>query len=245
MHQVDVDEPDEDFGILRQTFASWSNTNIYQVPEYGRWLEATGSLRAYAYHRRAMQHFTWQRHLRQPGQQAQWLLKAPVHLMELEALVAAYPDACFIQTHREPRQFVGSWCSLIEQVRSRISEPPSRHALGEEQLAFMSDMLDRSVRFRNAHPELQQGWCDVNYVDLVDDPWATVRRIYERFGWPLEPAAHAAMEAWQARQAEQRRGERRHRYDLTDYDLTPAAVDAAFSGYREFIVSRNIRTSQR
>ena len=198
VHQVDVDEPEEDFGILRQTFASWSNTNIYQVPEYGRWLEATGSRRAYAYHRRAMQHFTWQRHLRQPGQQAQWLLKAPVHLMELEALVAAYPDACFIQTHREPRQFVGSWCSLIEQVRSRISEPPSRHALGEEQLAFMSDMLDRSVRFRNAHPELQQGWCDVNYVDLVDDPWATVRRIYERFGWPLEPAAHAAMEAWQA-----------------------------------------------
>ena len=245
VHQVDVDEPEEDFGILRQTFASWSNTNIYQVPEYGRWLEATGSRRAYAYHRRAMQHFTWQRHLRQPGQQAQWLLKAPVHLMELEALVAAYPDACFIQTHREPRQFVGSWCSLIEQVRSRISEPPSRHALGEEQLAFMSDMLDRSVRFRNAHPELQQGWCDVNYVDLVDDPWATVRRIYERFGWPLEPAALAAMEAWQARQAEQRRGERRHRYDLKDYDLTPAAVDAAFSGYREFIVSRNIRTSQR
>jgi hypothetical protein len=72
-----------------------------------------------------------------------------------------------------------------------------------------------------------------------------VRRIYERFGWPLEPAALAAMEAWQARQAEQRRGERRHRYDLKDYDLTPAAVDATFSGYREFIVSRNIRTSQR
>ena len=35
VHQVDVDEPEEDFGIVRQTFASWSNTNIYQVPEYG------------------------------------------------------------------------------------------------------------------------------------------------------------------------------------------------------------------
>ena len=238
VHDVDVDEPEEDFGILRQTFASWSNTNIYQVPEYGRWLEATGSLRAYAYHRRTMQHFTWQRHLRQPEQQAQWLLKAPVHLMELEALVAAYPDACFIQTHREPRQFMGSWCSLMEQVRSRISEPPTRHALGQEQLTFMSDMLERAVRFREAHPELQQHWCDVNYLDLVDDPWAIVRRIYEHFDWPLEPAALAAMEAWQARQAEKRRGERRHRYNLQDYDLTADAVDAAFSRYRDFISSR-------
>ena len=102
----------------------------------------------------------------------------------------------------------------------------------------MSDMLERAVRFREAHPELQQHWCDVNYLDLVDDPWAVVRRIYEHFDWPLEPAALAAMEAWQARQAEKRRGERRHRYNLQDYDLTADAVDAAFSRYRDFISSR-------
>ena len=242
VHHIDVDEPDEDLGILRHTFASWSNTNIYQVPDYGRWLAATGSQRAYAYHRRAMQHYTWQRRQRRPGQQAQWLLKAPVHLMELEALTAAYPDACFIATHREPCQFMGSWCSLMEQVRSRISEPPEPGALGAEQLAFMSGMLDRAVRFREARLELQQRWCDVSYADLVDDPWATVRAIYEHFGWPLEPAALAAMQEWQDRQAEQRRHEVRHSYHLEDYDLTPEAVDAAFARYREFIAGRGIRT---
>ena len=193
VHQLDVDEPEEDFGILRHTFAAWTNTNIYHVPAYGRWLDATGSGRAYAYHRRTMQHFTWQRHQLHPGRRAQWLFKAPVHLMELEALVAAYPDACFIQTHREPQQFMGSWFSLMEQLRSRTTEPALRPELATEQLAFMSDMLDRAVRFREAHPELQQRWCDVSYVDLVDDPWAMVRAIYEHFGWPLEPAALAAM----------------------------------------------------
>ena len=102
-HHIDVDEPEEDLGLLRHTFVSWSNTNVYQVPEYGRWLAAADARPAYGYHRRAIQHFTWQRRLKNPGPYAQWLLKAPVHLMELEALIDVYPDACFIQTHRDPR----------------------------------------------------------------------------------------------------------------------------------------------
>ena len=69
----------------------------------------------------------------------------------------------------------------------------------------------------------------MSYVDLVGNPWATVRAIYEHFGWPLEPAAVAAMEAWQERQAARRRHEVRHSYDLADFELTPEAVDAAFS----------------
>ena len=243
-HHLDVDEPEEDLPLLRHTFRSWSNTNIYQVPEYGRWLAAAGSQPAYGYHRRAMQHFTWQRHMQQPGREAQWLLKAPVHLMELEALIGAYPDACFIQTHREPREFTGSWVSLIEQLRTRSTEPTPRAILGAEQLADMSNMLDRAVAFREAHPELQQRWCDVSYVDLVDNPWATVRAIYEHFGWTLETCALATMEAWQARQAQRRRHEVRHRYHLEDFALTQEEVDAAFSRYREFIASRGVRISR-
>ena len=244
-HHLDIDEPEEDLPLLRHTFRSWSNTNIYLVPEYGRWLATAGSQPAYGYHRRAMQHFTWQRHMQQPGREAQWLLKAPVHLMELEALIGAYPDACFIQTHREPREFTGSWVSLIEQLRTRSTEPTPRAVLGAEQLADMSNMLDRAVDFREAHPDLDQRWCDVSYVDLVDKPWATVRAIYEHFGWTLKTDALAAMESWQARQAERRRDEVRHRYHLEDFDLTPAEVDAAFSRYRDFIAGRGIRTSRK
>ena len=240
-HDINVDEPEEDLGLLRHTFRSWSNTNIYQVPTYGRWLAATSARPAYGYHRLAIQHFTWQRHMRRPERQAQWLLKAPVHLMELEALIDAYPDACFIQTHREPRELTGSWVNLIEQLRARTTEPAPRPVLGEEQLADMSTMLNRAVRFRASRPDLEQRWCDVSYLDLIEDPWATVRAIYEHFGWTLEPAARAAMEGWQERQAERRRHEVRHSYDLADFDLTPQAVDAAFSPYREFIAARNIR----
>ena len=85
---------------------------------------------------------------------------------------------------------------------------------------------------------------DVNYFDLIEDPFGVVRSIYKHFGWTLEQAAIDTMSDWQFRQAEQRRREKRHHYDLEDYGLTTAAVNAAFARYRDFITTRGIRSSR-
>lgn len=85
---------------------------------------------------------------------------------------------------------------------------------------------------------------DVNYFDLVEDPFSVVRSIYQHFGWTLEQEAVDAMEEWQIRQSEKRRTEKRHRYALEDYGLTPETVNAAFKRYRDFITTRGIRTSR-
>ena len=243
VHDVSVDEPEEDFQIFRMAFSAWVYTAQFHIPEYGRWLNANGSEDAYAYHRRTMQHFTWQRRQREPGHQGQWLLKMPFHLMELDSLIKTYPDALFIQTHREPTQFMGSCNSLVERVRSISSEPLPPNEFGAEQLAFMSGMLDKAVDFRLAHPGLEDRWVDVNYIDLVENPFGVIRGIYEHFGWTLGQAASGTMEEWHERQIEKRRTETRHRYALEDYGLTPEAVNAAFARYRDFITSRGIRSS--
>ena len=201
-----------------------------------------GSRSAYGYHHLTLQHFTWQRRRRQPGYQGQWLLKMPFHLMELETLIETYPDARFIQTHREPARFMGSWNSLVERVRSLSSEPQSPHDVGSAQLAFMSRMLDRAVDFRFAHPELEERWFDVNYCDLVEDPMGVIRRMYEHFGWTLEQAAADAMIDWVFRQAVHRERETRHRYALEDYGLKEEAVNAAFARYRDFLTRQGIRS---
>ena len=240
MHRVDIDEPEEDFPLLRLSFTTWTETIEHHVPGYARWLAATGSRNAYAHHRRAMQHFTWQRLQRDSNELRTWLLKMPLHLMELETLVETYPDALFIQTHRDPVQVMGSWNSLVGRIRSFTMEPRPPHATGAEQLAFMSGMLDRAVRFRSAHPELESRWADVRYIDLVDDPLTVVKDIYRRFGWELPSEAVNDMEEWRQHQNEQRRQEPPHRYRLEDYGLTPELVDAAFASYREFADSRGI-----
>ena len=240
VHRIDVDEPEEDFMLLRLAFTTWVLVIAHYAPEYGRWLAATGSRNAYAFHRRVMQHFTWQRRQREPEGERHWLLKMPFHLMELEVLLETYPDAVFIQTHREPVQFMASWNSLVERMRSFTTEPLPPRETGAEQLDFMSDMLNGAMQFRASHPALDRRWIDVRYVDLVDDPMAVVNDIYARLGWPLEPAAARAMQEWLTLQEEQRRQEPRHEYRLEDYGLTPEGVNEAFAPYREFVAARGI-----
>ena len=244
IHHIDVDEPNEDFPILRLAFAAWIETVAYHVPDYGAWMAATDSGNAYAHHRRVMQHLTWQRRQREPDTKGRWLLKMPFHLRELEVLLKTYPDAVFIQTHREPRQFIGSWNSMVERIRSLTSEPRPGRDVGTEVLNFMSAMLNGAMRFRISRPDLEQRWIDVNYVDLVEHPMAVVRHIYERLGWQLVPDSRNHMEEWLSRQAEQRRSEPPHRYSLEEFELTPKMVDDAFAPYRDFIAARGIRESR-
>ena len=71
----------------------------------------------------------------------------------------------------------------------------------------MSGMLDKAVRFRRNHPELEERWVDVDYQDLMRDPLALVRDIYGRFGWSLEETAVKSMLSWQLKQAGKRRTE--------------------------------------
>ena len=238
VHDLDIDEPEEDFPLMRLSFATWTTVVRFGLPDYGRWLAATGTKQAYGHHRRIVQRFTWERRRGSVGGGGQWLFKMPFHLRELETLLETYPDALFIQTHRAPAEVMGSWNSLVERARSAAVEPPPRHETGPEQLDFMSGMLNRATRFRIGRPELEDRWVDVAYVDLVRDPLAAVRTIYDRFGWRLEPAAVDRMEAWRSRQAERRRRETRHRYRLEDYGLTAEGVDAAFAPYLDFITAR-------
>ncbi len=238
IHTVDIDEPEEDLWIFWLTFCAWTYAVAYHAPGYGRWLSEVGSRNSYAYHRRVMQHFTWQRRKREPLGHRQWLLKMPFHLRELDVVAQTYPDAFFIQTHRAPVEVMGSWCSIVDRIRGFTAEHGDPHEVGREQLAFMSGMLNSGMRFRTSQPQLQGRWADVRYADLVDNPMAVVRGIYARFGWPLDPATADAMHKWLALQEEQRRQEPRHEYRLENYGLTSDDVNEAFASYLDFAAAR-------
>ena len=243
LHHINPSEPEEDIALLRASFRSWVTTVRYHIPAYARWLEEADMRPPYRSHRSTLQHFAYIEHLRQ-GPQGQWLLKMPFHLMELDALIQAYPDALFIQTHRAPQQFMGSWNNLVARVRSIAAEPLPPRELGMEQLVRMARMMDRAIDFRLAHPMLEHRWLDISYYDMIQDPLTTVEMVYDHFQWNLEPRALGAMEDWLTQQRMQRAGEQRHRYDLADYGLTQGEVDRAFAQYRDFIVARGIHQSR-
>ena len=148
VHPFGIDEPEEDFPILKTTFSSWTFGAQFHVPDYRLWLAANGLGDAYGFHHHVVQHYTWQRLQARPEQRGQWFFEMPFHLMELQTLIETYPDALFIQTHRTPAEVMGSWNSLVERARSVAMEPLSGDETGAEQLAFMSGMLNGATRFR-------------------------------------------------------------------------------------------------
>lgn len=240
IHPFEVDEPEEDFPIFKLCFRNWTYAAQFHAPGFARWLAASSFDDAYAFHRSLLQQYSWQRRQVQPGHSGQWLLKMPFHLKELKALMATYPDALFIQTHRTPNEAMASWCSLVARARSVVMEPLQAERTGAEQLEFMSDMMNGATRFRLDHPELEHRWFDLAYPDLTREPMATIREIYDRFGWALDPSAEAAMHSWLQQQEERRRREIRHSYSLDEYGLTHADVSGAFAPYLEFAASRGV-----
>jgi hypothetical protein len=251
IHPVDPGGPEEEFALLEDSFASWSYTLRYHVPEYASWLAGQDGAFAYGVHRRTMQHLSWQRGTRLGAVPRQWLLKMPFHLAELETLVATYPDAIFIQTHREPREVMPSWLSLTEAVRSLTAQPGDPAAIGAEQLDFMSRMLGQAARFRAAYPEIDRRFADVSYLDLTENPVGTVAEIYRHFGWVFDDETRARTERWQASQPAQyqpaqHQAVRGHaepggRHSLARYGLTGPQVDEAFARYAEFARANKVR----
>ena len=65
---------------------------------------------------------------------------------------------------------------------------------------------------------------DVDYDDFVANPIGTIESVYERIGSQLTAETRADRTALQA----EPRGPA-HRYDLADFGLTAAEVDAAFA----------------
>ena len=219
VHYMAADEVEECWQLLQQSFRSVSFETLAYVPGYSAWLQGQDWTSAYQRHRR---------HLQMIGlndQDKRWVLKNPSHLFALDALLAVYPDALVIQTHRDPRTAIASACSLAAHASAGWSDLFTGAVIGRTQLDLWVRGLAQFTAARARHDP--QRFHDVHYDDLVADPVGTVEGIYARFGLPLAGAAAGAMRdlAGAARAG----GDSPHRYALEEYGLTGRDVDERFA----------------
>ncbi|BCY13321.1 sulfotransferase [Actinoplanes sp. L3-i22] len=214
-HYIAADQVEECWRLLRQSMTSVSFECLAHLPSYSSWLAGHDWTAAYRRHRRNLQLIGLH------DRDRRWVLKNPSHLFALDALLAVYPDAVVIQTHRAPRTVIASVCSLNARASAGWSTTFRGEALGRAQLALWSRGLRTFAADRARHDPAH--FVDVDYDDLVADPLGTAGIVYDRLGAPLTAAARAAMTSSQASP----RGPA-HRYDLADFGLTVAEVDAAF-----------------
>ena len=159
----------------------------YRLPNYHRWLmyEADHAA-AYRYHRKYLQHL-------QSGVPGQWLLKSPAHMWQLDKLLAEYPDAILVQTHRDPLVVISSISALEAHLQKLASDGASvRRAAGQCSEETILG-LERAMQMIDAGVVDQNRMIDVRFADFMLDPLATIRSIYERLGRELTPEAERRM----------------------------------------------------
>jgi hypothetical protein len=200
---------------------SVSFETLAYIPGYSGWLRRQDWAGAYRRHRRNLQLIG----LHDAGQR--WVLKNPSHLFALDALLAAYPDALVIQTHRGPRTAIASACSLAAHASEGWSTVFTGPVIGRSQLGLWARGLALFTAERARHDPAQ--FHDVRYEDLVADPFGTVEAVYQHFGLPLSGTAADAIRALTDASTRTRADGPGHQYTLAAFGLTGEEVDERFA----------------
>ncbi len=229
VHYIAADQVEECWQLLRQSMRSISFECLAHLPGYSSWLAGQDWTRAYRRHRRNLQLIG----LRDAGRR--WVLKNPSHLFALGELLAVYPDALVIQTHRPPRDAIASACSLAAHATDGWSRRFTGSVIGSDQLGLWARGLDGFMAARARHHGAR--FCDVRYAEFVADPIGTIERVYDAFGLTLTGTAADAMRTMQARSTAVSTSSASgapvppHRYALADFGLTAGQVDERFARY--------------
>ncbi|MFI5318125.1 MAG: sulfotransferase family protein, partial [Myxococcota bacterium] len=223
IHPVGAALPQECIVITASEFTSIRFEMCFDVPTYQRWLLEAEMTGCYEWHRRFLQHMQ-SRYARE-----RWVLKSPGHLGTIDALLAAYPDALIVQTHRDPRRVVPSVSSLEWTLRQVASDARDPHALGRQQLHAWSQTLRNGMRARERRIAQADQFLDLHFHEITADAVGCMRRIYDHFGLALTPELERSMRGYVAAHPREEHGA--HRYTLEGFGLRAEEVDDAFADY--------------
>ena len=185
MHPMGAQLAQECVRITASAFRSVTFPTQYRVPSYGKWMFYEADLApAYQWHRRYLEHLQ-SRHPAGPAGASRWLLKSPAHIWCLDALLAEYPDAFLVQTHRDPLRVIASVSSLQQVLRSMTSDDPTIPEIADEWADYIIDGLDRSVAAREDGTVSPDRVVDVQFAEFMADPMATIGGIYDQLGLEL------------------------------------------------------------
>lgn len=191
------------------------------VPSYGRWLADCDMTPAYAQHSLALK--TLQS--RYPTQR--WVLKSPNHLWCLPTMLATYPDARVIWTHRAPGPVLTSLASLVNGIQRPLTSRTDPRPAAEEWKAKVHHALSTATAFDASAPP---GWCQhLHYEALMADPVQAMRDLYAAHGEEVGPLHERRMRTWLDQRPQDTFG--RHRYDPADFGWSYDGLAEEFADY--------------
>jgi hypothetical protein len=221
LHPIAVDEPEECTDITAHVFQSLRFESTYRVPSYGRWLERSGLLGAYRFHRRFLQHLDAEL----PGRR--WILKSPDHVFALDDIRTVYPDAQLVFIHRDPVRVLASVARLTEVLRRPFARSIDREEIGRHVSTSWLDGAERMSRLSGNDDSVLH----LQYREVVSSPLDAVRAVYRHCGLVLTEAAELRMRSWLRVAVNVSRPPRD--YKLAEFGLDPQVLRERFARYTD------------
>jgi hypothetical protein len=227
LHRMGERLPQECVAITAWIFTRMQYNTVLRLPAYTDWLMHRADHAAmYRFHRRALRYLQW----RCPAQR--WVTKTPAHLWSLEALLAEYPDAMLVQTHRDPLKIVSSLTSMLPTMRGAYSDGVNVDEIAREWWNNCADALNASVASRRAGGIRPEQVVDIHFRDFMNDPAAEVERLYRHFGLDFTEEFACAIRAYIDSNPADKHGGHRHSFQDTGLDL--AAKREKVRDYQEY-----------
>jgi hypothetical protein len=223
IHPLSPTGPEECSLLFQHQFVSIIFYLGAHLPTYLDWLLRRDMTADYRYYRRVLQLLQW----RCPAEH--WALKSPQHLIALDALLTVFPDACIVQTHRDPQKVVPSLASLTATLRKLNNNRVDMEEVGKGCLNLVAASAERAMKVRESADPAR--FYDVHYQELIADPVGVVRRMYERFGYNYSSEMETGMKHWLSENPQHKHGV--HRYSPEQFGLDREVIAERFAAYVE------------
>ena len=222
-HNVTADSYEEDFFLLENDMAVLTFWVGFAAYSYAMDMLDWDMKEPYEFHKLQLKMLTAQRSAKR------WVLKCPWHIWNMYALMAVYPDAQIIFTHRDITKALASHCSLSAKMASKLKRSLDVNELGEFWLEYTRIGLDRAMESRKAIPESQI--YDVRLRDLMASPMTVLQDIYSHFDLEFTEETAGLLEERIAEKPTSQEGE--HEYAIEDFGLTDERVRETLKAYNE------------
>jgi len=228
IHEMGPSFPEECIMLFANDLIGDYFTSLCDLPAYEEWLFGQDFRTLYERHKKQLQLLQY----RYP--QKRWVLKAPSHLRALRTLAQVYPDACIIQTHRDPGEIVASASSLFATTRSFFHHNIHSETMGKRTLEMLGRMLDQSMADRQ---QLEQSsnsrvrFVDVKYKDFIKQPIETMRSVYEQCDLAWTSSIEHQITTHLKENRQHKHG--KHKYTLEQFGLEKEQVAKRFAAYNK------------
>jgi Sulfotransferase family len=214
--------PMEDHDLMALEFKAQIFLVSGRIPSYAEWFVHCDMEPTYRYERRVLKLLQWK------TPERRWRLKSPTHTMFLEDFEKVFPEARFVQTHRDVAKVLPSVSDLYYTMLQAGTPDIDPIYVGELNMEQWGIAVDRSMTFRQS-PARNAKFFDVGFNEFQADPVGQIRRLYDWLGDRLTDESVERMLRWRAENPRDKHG--RHEYDGAPFGLTDTALRRRFSPY--------------